>query len=251
MLRPMIRPTALVALLACGCPAQVEHLPGKQAAKAPPVVDESDPRVVRDGNDLYAAGAAPPKPSPAPVEASTSPGTGRPDESNGECRLYAPELPNPHCCNVEYGFDVDAVQAACGHDLYLGESFHYTCGYYFHAESGLPVWFRTALVAGHDVSAAAGAHDRKLREVTKNPAFRSAPVPGIPGALWSEHDGLHWAFLPGWPKVREVSWRDDSCSEEGVLKVLAQMAEAVPPEKGAKRLGMLPKARLREPAREG
>ena len=112
--------------------------------------------------------------------------------------------------------------------------------------SGVPVWFRTAQVASESVEAAARAHDLKLREVAKNPAFASKPVPGVPGALWSEHDGLHWAFLPGWPRVREVSWRDESCSDEGVVKVLAQLAAATPPPPGARRLGLLPKARTPE-----
>jgi hypothetical protein len=228
------------------CPGQVTPQGNKAAEE--PVVGPDDPRVVQDGKDLYPAESVEraqsrsgnPDPAPDPED---SPGTGRPDESNGLCRLFAPKLPNPTCCDVDYGFDVDTVQRVCGHDTYLGESFQFSCGYYFHSETTDPPWFRMSFVPFPTVEKAAEAHDGKLRGLVGESVELSQPVPGVEGALWSHHGEHHWAFLPGWSKVRQLAWRNESCSEEGAIALLKQLMAAKEPPEGAERLALVPKAR--------
>jgi hypothetical protein len=235
----------LALVLVLGCPTAVDVAALEPAPRSEPLLDENDPRVVRDGVDLYAAEVIEKREQRELADEPEAPalGSGKPDESNGVCRLYAPELPKPECCEGEYGFDAEQLQKSCGFDLYLGESFQYTCGYFFHSAGKLPSWFRMSYVAGDDPAAAADTHDRKLQRASKNDALRSTPVPGVDGALWSGHDGLRWAFLPGWKRVRQLSWRDRECSDEVMAKVIAQIVAAAEPPAGAKRTGLIPKSR--------
>lgn len=239
----------VLAPLALGCPAQVDPAAMVPRKEEPKPVDEADPRVAKIGEDLYPIEAVERIEQKEKIQAAAAPaptgsrGTGKPDETNGVCRLFAPELPNPECCNPEYGFDAELVASTCGLDLYLGESFQLSCGYYFH-EAGLdPRWFRAAFVSDGTAKEAADGHDLKLKQLTKNPDYHSDPIPGIPGAYWSTHDGLRWAFLPGWDRVRQVSWRDEFCPPEKMADVLAKMTAAKPPERGAARVGLVPRAR--------
>jgi hypothetical protein len=232
----------LCALLCAACPSQVD-VPTRPAKPAAPVVDESDPRVVRDGEDLYPAAVverAKEKERPA---APSGLGSGKPDETNGVCRLYAPRLPEPECCKGEYGVDADFVQQTCGLELYLGESFQATCGYYFHRTGEEASWMRASFVDGATVADATATHDAKLKLKGKDDSFASTPVPGVDGAMWSHRDRLHWAFLPGWDKVRMVSWSSEVCSNEAMQKVLAKMVAAKQPAKGTPRDGLIPRAR--------
>lgn len=233
---------ALVLAFAAGCPAEVDLTP---AAPTKQVVDETDPRVAKVGDDLYPVAAVERteklerERDPAP----TGLGTGKPDESNGVCRLYAPRLADPECCKGEYGVDADAVTKLCGLELYLGESFQGTCGYYFHRTGDEPRWLRASFVEGATVADATAVHDAKMKRVSKNDAFASEPVPGVEGAMWSRNDRLRWAFVPGWDKVRMVSWSAETCSDEAAAKVLAQIAAAKQPPSGTPRDGLVPRAR--------
>lgn len=239
-----MRRTLLLAscFLALGCPTQVEHKFGQKVDKAPAAPDEKDPRVVKDGEDLYAAEAIEKQEERAPGPDQTGKGSGQSDESNGVCRLYAPKLKNPVCCETDYGFDVANVKDACGLELYLGESFQFSCGYYFQKPDGSEVWFRTSFLPSKTAKEAATAHDRKMKQVTKNDAFKSAPVPGVKGALWSSHDGINWAFIPGWSRVRQLAWRDTSCGKQSAAKLIKQLAETKEPPDGADRKTLVPKA---------
>lgn len=235
----------LVALgFTLGCPAKVPTPESEaRAGKSPAgvaVTDPDDPRVVRDSDDLYASEDAPNAPAPGPAL-----GSGRPDTSNGECKLYAPKLPEPKCCPFETGFDAEQVQKLCGHALYMGESLQQSCGYYFlHDDTGgTPVALRASKVNRELVSEAVDSHDRRMAKLYKLPEFKSTPVPGLEGAMWSEHEGVHWAFVPGWSSVRLVSWTDDACSITAMPEVLKIMVEAkeVPPH--VPRPGLVPVAR--------
>jgi hypothetical protein len=198
--------------------------------------------VVQDGDDLYAVPDGIAGQTDTAAE-GPAPGSGKPDETNGVCRLFAPKLPNPTCCAAETGFDVETAKSACGHSIYFGESFHHSCGYYFHREQGKPAWFRVAFVPGDSPKEAAASHDKRMKRLAKNPEFESTPVPGVRGAYWSDHDGLHWAFLPGWPRVRLLSWRDTSCKDGDIKKLMKKIIGAKKPPKGAPRPGLLPRAR--------
>jgi hypothetical protein len=222
------------ALLLAACPQANQADPAAGKVPAPPAIDG---RVIADGDDLYPARGRT-KPLPPPP----SPGTGLSDESNGKCRLFAPELKDPSCCARQLGFDVPTVQAACGLKIYLGESFLATCGYHFVADAAVmgekPKWFRLSTVAEKTAKEAAAAHDRTTREM---PGFTpSTPIPGIEGAWWSEHDDLHWAFIPGWKQVRMFTWSDASCSPEGIEKILRQLIAAPEIPAGTPRVGLVP-----------
>lgn len=236
-------PLSLAGFAMClGCPAKVP-LPEQQATPNPAsaeVTPTDDPRVVRDGDDLYATESAP---RPLPGDAAL--GSGKPDTSNGVCKLFAPRLSEPHCCPFETGFDAERVKQICGHALYMGESLQQSCGYFFlpDMEGSTPVSLRGSKINREDVAAAAADHDLRLGRITHNPAFASTPVPGIDGALWSGADGLHWAFLPGWSSVRLISWADDACPIANMPEVLKLIAQAKQPPQNAPRPDLVPKAR--------
>lgn len=241
-------PRLLLAGLCLGCPATVST-PQTEAQSRPstpegvPVIDENDPRIVRDGEDLYALESAPRPPS----EPEPALGSGKPDTTNGVCKLFAPKLPEPRCCPFETGFDAEKIKQICGHELYMGESVQHSCGYFFlpSTQGSVPVSFRASKIAEQDVLQAVADHDQRMARITKNPMFASTPVPGVEGARWSAAEGLHWAFLPGWKWVRQVSWTDDACPPEKIPEVLALMAAAAEPPPNAPR-PMVPEARTRE-----
>jgi len=233
----MPRPYVLLASLLAACPQANQADPAAGAAAPTPV---SDARVIADSGDLYPAKGGVPsaKATPPPP----SPGTGISDETNGKCRLFAPEMPNPKCCERQLGFDAAAVQAACDLKIYLGESFQGTCGYHFVADAtatGMPArWFRLSAVAEKTPKEAAEAQDRRSRKVDGYVA--ATPIPGIDGAWWSEADDLHWAFIPGWSTVRMFTWSDRSCKPEGVMTVLKQLITTPEIPAGTERTSLVP-----------
>jgi hypothetical protein len=233
----------LLALL-LGCPSPTSNPYGEKKASPQPQVGADDPRVVQKDGELYMQKTIERAEERSPGSADElGLGAGRPDETNGQCRLYAPKVPHPQCCEAELGFDVETVQAACGHGTYLGESFRSSCGYYFHHEQG-PRWFRLSKLPETTAKQAAEHHDRKLTETLGEQYHPSTPVPGLEGAYWSRHEKYRWAFLPGWDHARQLSWEDTSCSDEGVVKVMAQLIAARPAPAHAQRLGLVPKARM-------
>jgi len=244
---PRLRIAVILALLGpltaalAACPQATGPAPTK-VERPPAVVD--DPRAVNATGDFYAASDRGTPVSPPPLPAS--PGTGRPDETNGKCRLYAPELADPECCEHQLGFDVETVKRACGLKLYLGESFQGSCGFYFLPDSvaaGAPArWFRLSTLQGDTPRHAAEEHEAYTRKVTSDASFSTRPIPGIEGAYWSERDGLHWAFLPGWSPVRQFTWHDDSCSPEGVLELIRALVAAPEIAAGTGRVDLIPVA---------
>ncbi|MEX1368074.1 MAG: hypothetical protein AB1Z98_33400 [Nannocystaceae bacterium] len=235
--------TASLTGLLMGCPTEAGN-PYAAKPKPTPQVGVEDPRVVERDGDLY-----PQKTIDRADErrrgAEDQPGlgSGRPDETNGVCRLFSPELPQPECCNAELGFDVETAKAACDLDIYLGESHRISCGYYFNASDDRTRWFRLGKIPETTAKDAAGHHDRKLKEALGDEYAPSSPVPGVDGAYWSRHDNFRWAFIPGWDNVRQLSWEAGSCSDEGVTKLIAQLAAAKPPPPDSPRASLLPKAR--------
>jgi hypothetical protein len=240
---------ALSTTLTLGCPAKV---PGPQQDQADstvgdptpanvPITPADDPRVVRDTNDLYDVD----EPTPAPDPAALGLGSGEPDETNAVCRLYAPKLPDPECCPFEVGFDAEAIRELCGHPVYLGESLQHSCGFFFGSTDpkAPPVFMRGSKLINTSVADAAKQHDERLRMALDKPEFASTPVPGVEGAVWSAAEGLHWAFLPGWDNVRQISWNDAACPDEKMPEVLKLIAGARQPPPNAPREGLLPTAR--------
>lgn len=230
----LLAPAAL--LLACPQAQPTEDVEGTPSPAA------ADPRVVNDSSDLYVGKApAPQEIEPRPAEAGSSPGTGRPDETNGTCRLYAPELREPACCEHPLGFDVAAAQESCGLQLYLGESFHNTCGFYFLREPGAsPTWFRLSVIRGESPRAAADEHALIMRRTS--PGIAAEPVPGVPGALWVKQDEYRWAFLPGWKSVRLLAWKDTSCADDRIAGLLRAQIAVPEHATGPRRRGLLPAA---------
>lgn len=252
--RPLLTLSVLLSLTGslvfglAGCPQEISSEEQRaEAAREAKQIAAADDRIAADTSDLYAV-----RPNRPPTPSATrhdgdgpKPGSGAPDESNGVCRLFAPEHPQPVCCDLDLGFDVDTVQQACGERLYMGESFHATCGYYFFKPpAGEMMYYRLSYALGKTVAEAAGEHDERLRVRMGAPAdFASTAVPGVPGALWSSHEDISWAFIPGWRRVRQLTWRDADCDREGVAKIIKQLAEAPPVPTEAGRGGKLPKMR--------
>lgn len=173
-----------------------------------------------------------------------NPGSGMPDESNGECRLFAPKLPKPECCKQALGFDVSTVHNACENLIYMGESFYGSCGYYFLAEKlQKPVWFRLKPTLESSVKDAVHNHDEFMRNrIVKSQDFKSEPVPGVEGAYWSQYEQTHWAFIPGWSKVRQFTWHDESCSQDGVVQIIKQLRDTPEIPANTPRTSLVPTA---------
>lgn len=244
-----LRLTPLALVLLAACPQAQPPAPTVSEDGAHPKPD--DPRVVADTGDLYAAGSAPSAPKQAEAaavaEAGPSPGTGRPDETNGVCRLYAPELPNPGCCEQTFGFDHKLVHDQCGLPVYLGESFHNSCGFYFVREpNSVPQWFRIAVIRGDTPQQAAEENAQRMRRT--DPSITVEPVPDVPGAFWTKQKEYRWAFLPGWKTVRMFAWKDTGCSDDKVAGLLRGIIAAPEEVTGPRRDGLLPIAAPRPPA---
>ena len=241
-LRIAVLLTLFGPLAAAACPQATGPEPTRIVSK--PVAPVDDPRAINETGDFYAADdrGAPNLTPPPPA----SPGTGRPDETNGKCRLYAPELSDPECCERQLGFDVETVKRACGFKLYLGESFQTSCGFYFLPDAvagGTPSrWFRLATIQGATPKEAAEQHEAYTRKQIGDESFTARPIPGIDGAYWSARDGLHWAFLPGWSVVRQFTWHDDSCDPDGVQELLRALVAAPEIAAGTGRVALIPTA---------
>lgn len=234
----------LLPVLLLGCPSSTTNPYGDKQSSPQPQVGADDPRVATKDGELYTQKTLERAAERSPgADDEPGLGSGRSDETNGVCRLFAPKEPHPQCCNGEFGFDVETVREACGYDVYLGESFRHSCGYFFHHDEG-PQWFRMSKLPEASPKQAAEHHDRKLTEALGAKYTLSTPVPGVEGAYWSRHEGYRWAFLPGWDNVRQLSWQSTSCSDEGVVKVLQQIIAAKPAPPRAQRLGLVPKARM-------
>ncbi|MEE9385862.1 MAG: hypothetical protein V3V08_20825 [Nannocystaceae bacterium] len=233
----------LVLAMVCGSCRAPKPAPDRTARGAPSALAVPEPS---DEESAPYRPVPPPgweTPSDTPSEQELGRGSGSTDETNGTCRLYAPRLPNPQCCPREYGFDAVVAAQLCGHEVFLGESMHFTCGYHFGNVDGTNrVWFRTSSVAGPEVAKAAADHDLVIRKKLRIPDFKSVPIPGVPGAFWSRNDGFNWAFLPGWSFPRRVSWHDTSCSRENMPKLLKAIADATQPEDNRRRRRLLPTA---------
>jgi hypothetical protein len=235
-----LAPTACLSLLvlwAAACPAA----PAADERRFPSVghTEVDDPRIVADTEDLYEREDAPEQP-----EAEAAPGSGRPDEQNGVCRLYAPKLPSPECCPYETGFDAEDVRTTCGLEVYLGESMQGSCGYHFLPDAGgsEPVFFRGSLIMG-ELDDAIAAHEKQLRRLTGDENAKTAPVPGVEGAVWSSAKGVSWAHVPGWSRPRLLTWQDSACGREKVVSIIARFKDAPEPPEKAARLGLVPARR--------
>lgn len=233
---PRLTLIAPFAALLLACPQA--QPPEDAAGDAPPGPGAADPRVVADTGDLYPGKA----PSSPPADATAAaPGSGRPDETNGKCRLYAPELPSPECCDETLGFDVELARTACELPVYLGESFHNSCGFFFVREPGTPSqWLRLTTIRGETPKQAADEHVLVLGR--SHPGAAHQPMPGVPGAFWVKQDEYRWAFLPGWKQVRLLSWKDTSCSDEGIVALAQAIVAAPETVAGPRRKGLLPAA---------
>ena len=172
-----------------------------------------------------------------------APGSGEPDEQNGVCRLFAPELRQPRCCERETGFDASLVQRACALPTYLGESFQHSCGYFYNHEGAGTAMFRVAFVPGATVAEAAKSHDRQLRKASRDPNFASRPMAEIPEVLWSTYRDWGWAFIPGWSAIRQFTWQRSHCNDEGVRTIIRSLLSAKQPAQGTPRQGLIPIAR--------
>jgi hypothetical protein len=235
---------SILGLTACPPPKPSDDGAAPKQAEALPGTD----RVVQHGEDLYAEGNAPNLDSNVKrvSDGGRNPGAGIPDESNGVCRLFDPKLPQPECCKFETGFDVDDAIAACGFIVYMGEAAYGSCGYHFSKTAGdASVALRAAPIINENMENAVRSHDRQLQRASKDPKFKSTPIPGIPGAKWSRlpEEGLNWAHIPGWSMPRRVSWHDRACEREAMIPLLKNMTKAVEPPEGAERAAMVPRRR--------
>jgi hypothetical protein len=237
-----MRSLSAITLLAflCACPSEVEDTKAAADAGKTATVTKDDKRVVEVGGDLYAKDAPS---NPAEAEDGPKPGSGKPDESNGVCRLYAPKLPEPECCAFETGFDVEAAKRICGHTIYLGESIRMSCGYFFSDDTlAKHPSFRASFLEYDTPKQAAEGEAEQLNFQRRKWDIKPEPIEGIEGAYLVKNGRFRWAFLPGWGRVRRLSWITESCADDKITELLKVMVEAKQPESGATR-PMIPTAR--------
>jgi hypothetical protein len=243
--RPLLQLVACAAVssLLCACPGEVDKGYPDPGASAKAQVGEEDERVVKVGGDLYSKEASSNPAADGELEPGANPGSGKPDETNGVCRLYAPKLAAPECCKFETGFDVEAAKRICGHSIYLGESIRMSCGYFFTNDEleGHPS-FRASLTAFDSPHEAAKTEAEQLNFQLRKRDIKPEPIEGVKGAYMLRNKNFRWAFLPGWKGVRKVSWIEESCADDKVNELLAIVAAAVPPPTGAER-PLIPAAR--------
>lgn len=244
LLRPLSSVGAYLCIFATGCPSQIE--PGRKPPPAAPQpdLDASDTRVVEKNDVLYPADtlkrAEPPK-------TVTARGSGKPDESNGVCRLYAPKHDAPICCPAELGFDAAMVAKTCGFSVYLGESMDRSCGYHFHNDtSAKPVWLRASFVQDATAKEAAETMAALQRRRRHDDKYKAEAIKGVKAGYWFRDDGLVWAFIDGWEHTRRLTWRQSFCTDEAMASVLEAMRVAVEPRHEAPRTSLVPVARTKK-----
>ena len=188
-------------------------------------------------------GAKTSDPEPEESEATPGLGVGQPDETNGVCRLFSKEYNEPICCPRTYGLGAAEVEQICGDVALLGEHLRDGCGYFFlHAESGEVQWLRVAFIAENLPPAkAVEMRDAYLKKRTRDPEFASTPIPGVEGGAYNVVDGLGWALLPGWGRLRQAAWSEGFCGDQ-LPALLESIATAPEPtaETPAFRDGLLP-----------
>jgi len=111
---------------------------------------------------------------------------------------------------------------------------------------GTEAWLR--LSYRPEATAAEAAASQLALVKRGNPATTATPtpVPGVPGAMWLADGRYRWAYLPGWSKLRQLSWSESTCpaGEAAMFEVLRQVATAPPPPPGVRRRGMIPGAAM-------
>ena len=170
-------------------------------------------------------------------------GVGKPDETNGECRLFAKEFKEPTCCPRTYGLGAKEVQEICSGVALLGEHLREGCGYYFLEDaSGQVQWLRVSFIAEtFPAKEAISMRDAYLKKRTRDPDFASTPIPGVEGGAYNVVNEIGWALLPGWARLRQAGWSEGFCGDQ-LPKLLECIATAPEPQGDppAFRDGLLP-----------
>jgi hypothetical protein len=129
------------------------------------------------------------------------------------------------CCPSRLGLDTAQVRDRCGWAEYLGERSELACVHVFRDAQGQTIELRVTPILGLGLAQALALHDTGLLdlEVTREVSPASATGGEITRIT---HAGRSWAFVPGWPQGRRVSWLADDCADDRMLAVLRSMSEA-------------------------
>ncbi len=163
--------------------------------------------------------------SPATTVASPEPVAARSDPL---ANAHEPERCRPllgaRCCPSNYGFDPQLALEQCGWSEYLGQRLELGCDHVFIDPSGEQVELTIVPVIGLELADAIALHLHNFEGVEVEAG--AWPLGQDSAIAWTRHDDRTWAFVPGWPQARRVSWRSSVCDPERLQVVLAAMSEA-------------------------
>lgn len=200
-----------------------------------------------------------PADKPSDLESGASaqgprPGVGSPDETNGECRLFAERYEEPTCCPRSYGLGVEDVAEICGYEVFLGEYLKEGCRYSFYdAEHGDTMWIKLALLAdGRPLAEVVEDADKWLRKRKRDESFKSTMLDGEPGVAYNLVNPVGWATFAGWRRHRQATWKKGFCGDK-LEVLLRKMADAPEPEEdsGGFRRGLVPSSTAAVSPKEG
>jgi hypothetical protein len=130
-----------------------------------------------------------------------------------------------NCCPSRLGLDTELIRDRCGWTEYLGERSESSCLHVFRDAQGAAVELRVVPIVGLELARAIELHEAGFVDVEL--AREVWPVSEAGGEItWTSHEGRNWAFVPGWPQPRRVSWLDDDCADDPMRVVLQAMSRA-------------------------
>ncbi len=146
-----------------------------------------------------------------------------------EIRTDEPCVPldgNPAtCCPSRLGLDPEFVRDRCGWSEYVGERSEISCVHGFRDRLGEPVELRVTPIVGLTLARALELHATSFDDLDPLDLERwSLAADGE--IVTTTQAGRVWAFIPGWPAPRRVTWLTRDCPDERMLEVLGRMSEA-------------------------
>ncbi|MFV8753379.1 hypothetical protein ACNOYE_22750 [Nannocystaceae bacterium ST9] len=129
-----------------------------------------------------------------------------------------------HCCPSRLGLDPELARDRCGFAEYLGERSESACVHVFRDRDDREVELRVTPIVGLTDAGALALHRSSFVE---GELALDVWTAGEAGEItWTSHADRSWAFVPGWPQPRRVSWQTSECGQPAMLELLRSMAAA-------------------------
>lgn len=130
-----------------------------------------------------------------------------------------------NCCPSRLGLDTAMVRDRCAWPEYLGERSELGCVHVFRDAQARTIELRVTPIVGLTLAHALALHDTSFVDLELIREVRPTSEPSSE-ITWTRHEDRNWAFVPGWPQPRRVSWLADDCSDDSMLAVLQAMSSS-------------------------